>query len=570
MRGAPETQQERQARLIRTMEEMRNPELARGRRPPPPVIGTPIARAKRFRTTRITPANLRIYDYLIEQKTREARRHRFLADQMEAADQRGEDINPRALRSLNARHSELQTEITELRRLRDAAPQLTARRGTTAQRGGQTVDVSAASVRQFRGGETREQINRRIAGARRFETERGARIMERIGRVTEQRTARAADRLLAANQAAILQAYRSGEYSSSLLRAARVHGALGAGIGLTVAGLGLLAHHVAAAGEKRRVEKIDGADDLAKARRSRGAADLAAVYRRWIDRLLGRTEDPMNLGDGHAAALGGVIADSFARGAINPPIDSEGSDPRYRIDVDFDVLNPSVRRHMAEYALDRIVDITQRQRDAIRDALMTQSVLQGIGPRDVARTIRNAIGLTGYQQAMVQSFRSQLVALDPRALERKLRDRRYDRVLQRAIETGTPLTDDQLNAMEDAYHRRMLALRAETIARTESIRATTYGGLARAQQVLDQHPELDVIKVWHSTHDDRTRPTHVDLDLKQADGMLTPWITSAGNSIRWPFDDRAPAEEIINCRCFLEYRFVPKRGVIQPVSVMAA
>ena len=221
--------------------------------------------------------------------------------------------------------------------------------------------------------------------------------------------------------------------------------------------------------------------------------------------------------------------------------------PGYHIDVDFDQLNPSVRRHMADYALDRIVEISDQQREAIRAVLMAQSVLQGIGPREAARSLRESIGLTAYQTNIVAGYRAELNALDPAALERKLRDKRYDRTVRRAIETNTPLTAEQIDAMVAAYHRRMLALRAETIARTESIRATSYGAVARAQDVLDRHPELDVIKTWIATDDERTRDTHRDLDGKEVTGIQTPFKTSADALIRWPVDEDAPADETINC-----------------------
>jgi hypothetical protein len=221
---------------------------------------------------------------------------------------------------------------------------------------------------------------------------------------------------------------------------------------------------------------------------------------------------------------------------------------------------------MAEYALDRIVRITDEQRDAIRQALQSQAVLQGIGPLEVARTIKESIGLTPYQRSVVASFRTQLEQLDPRALERQLRDKRFDKTVQAAIETNTPLTEDQINTMVDAYHRKFVALRSRTIARTEAMRASSYGGLARAQEVLDQHPELEVTKKWMSTHDDRTRPTHVDLDGKEVDGMLGHFVTTAGNTLRWPLDDQGVPEEVINCRCTLQYIFKPRRGQLMAVA----
>jgi hypothetical protein len=264
-------------------------------------------------------------------------------------------------------------------------------------------------------------------------------------------------------------------------------------------------------------------------------------------------------------ALGPGITEASAQGLTDPPI-TEPEHPDYTIDVDFDLLNPAQIRHIAEYALDRIVQLTDQQREAIRDALREEAVLQGIGPKEVARTIREAIGLTSYQRGVVASFRRQLEQLDPRALERQLRDKRYDRTVSAAIERNEPLSAEQIDAMVDAYHRRMLALRAQTIARTEALRATSYGGLARAQEVLDRHPNLEVTKKWLATEDNRTRPTHRDLDGKEVEGMTGHFVTSSGHPIRWPLDEIAPADEVINCRCTLRYIFKPKRGQLMAVS----
>lgn len=301
-------------------------------------------------------------------------------------------------------------------------------------------------------------------------------------------------------------------------------------------------------------------DDLAK--------NIAETYRAWIDRLLGKSDASIDLINDTAKAIAEPIMRSFAYGATQPPLDSTDGKRGYHVDVDFDALNPAVRRHMADYALDRIVEISTAQREAIRGVLMNQSVLQGIGPRDAARSVREHIGLTSYQMGIVEGYRRELETLNPAALERKLRDARFDRTVRKAIETDTPLTDEQIDRMVDAYHRRFLALRAQTIARTESIRATSYGALARAQDVLDQHQDLEVVKRWIATEDERTRDTHRDLDGKEVTGLLTPFKTTAGNEVRWPVDAESPAAESVNCRCSLGFRFIPKPG--RPAGRFAA
>lgn len=420
--------------------------------------------------------------------------------------------------------------------------------------------VRAHVESRFHRGETGPQLDRRATNVKAYLRGRQRTLLATLEENTTRLRASTSDTVLADIERAL---------KARVLRGAGKGALIGAGIGLTAAGIGILAHHIAHAGEPKGKTPIAGAA-LAKAAspdspEGQIGKGLAETFRQWIDRLLGINQQSMHLADGFAQAMGPGIVQAFAAGAQNPPIDP-ASDPRAHIDVNFDLINPSVRQHMADYALDRIVQISTAQREAIRSAIMQQSVLQGINPNEVARTIKEAIGLTTYQRTVVESFRVGLQQLDPRVLDRKLRDGRYDKTLRRAIDTNTPLTGDQINAMVDAYHRRMVALRARTIARTEALRATSFGGVARAQQVLDDHPELDVIKGWLATDDERTRCTHRDLNGKEVEGMETPFITSAGNSIRWPLDVNAVAKEVINCRCTPVFKFVPKRGQLMAVA----
>lgn len=87
--------------------------------------------------------------------------------------------------------------------------------------------------------------------------------------------------------------------------------------------------------------------------------------------------------------------------------------------------------------------------------------------------------------------------------------------------------------------------RATNVARTEVIAASNAGGFneAREQGVL--------FKTWLATNDDRTRPTHVDVD-----GMtvgIDEWFDVGGWSAQHPGDSNLPPEEAINCRCTLTW-----------------
>jgi len=91
--------------------------------------------------------------------------------------------------------------------------------------------------------------------------------------------------------------------------------------------------------------------------------------------------------------------------------------------------------------------------------------------------------------------------------------------------------------------------RAVTIARTEGLRASSKAQLVSTQRSQDLG--IDIVKVWDSTNDSRTRPSHVSMEGQKAntDGLFT--LVSGKNR---GAQAEAPrlfgiAEEDINCRC---------------------
>lgn len=89
--------------------------------------------------------------------------------------------------------------------------------------------------------------------------------------------------------------------------------------------------------------------------------------------------------------------------------------------------------------------------------------------------------------------------------------------------------------------------RAVTVARTETIGAVN-AGVYRAA-VLDAEARGDVapFKVWLSTDDKRTRPTHTEADGQRT--LMSEPFQVGGARLLFPGDPRGPAAEVINCRC---------------------
>lgn len=171
----------------------------------------------------------------------------------------------------------------------------------------------------------------------------------------------------------------------------------------------------------------------------------------------------------------------------------------------FDILNPHTVQAVRTYGFNLIQQISDDTRDGIR-VIVANAMEFGGHPTEQARQIRSLIGLTESQADAVANFRALLEAGDRAALTRELRDRRFDGTLDRALgaDSTVDLTPDQIERMVARYGERMLANRAETIARTETINAASIGTQNAWIQATESNL-LDRAKVrqgWMVTPDD--------------------------------------------------------------------
>ena len=130
-------------------------------------------------------------------------------------------------------------------------------------------------------------------------------------------------------------------------------------------------------------------------------------------------------------------------------------------------------------------------------------LVSGAGPRRTALDIGGRmvngtrqgglVGLTSGQAGYVQNMRGELdnpVGMG-NYFSRTRRDKRFDGIVRRAIADGKPVAQADIDRMAGRYSDRLLALRGETIARTETLKALNAG----RQEALDQlieNPNNDV------------------------------------------------------------------------------
>jgi len=251
----------------------------------------------------------------------------------------------------------------------------------------------------------------------------------------------------------------------------------------------------------------------------------------------------------HAAYLhaGGVVArDLFA-----PTV-------RKKLPV-FDGADPMAVQWAERNRLDKIREISDQTRMLIRDALMSGAA-DGENPRVSAREIRESIGLTAKQQGIVANYRRQLEQGElAKARARELVDGRSDATIAAAMRHNRPISPERIDAMVDAYRKRWIAYRAETIARTEGLRVAHQASAELYRQAIarDDLRAEDLEGTWiHSPR--RLNKSHERAFHRVMHGQRRRWgeafTTGLGNQLRHPGDPEASIEETADCACVVTWR----------------
>lgn len=258
----------------------------------------------------------------------------------------------------------------------------------------------------------------------------------------------------------------------------------------------------------------------------------------------------MALVDQHVVGLGRVIPQAFVNAASTEAsaLGTKGLTAS-RVALGFDPSDAQAAQIMRTTQLQFVQQVTNQQRDAIRAAL-ANAYAEGASTQQAAAAFKDSIGLTRYQVEMVENYRRLLETGSAEALNRQLRDRRYDPTVERSLDEGEPLEADQINRMVERYRANLLSQRASTIARTEGLGVTSLARQEALRQVVAQagFDPADVKRRWNATKDKRTRDSHAEMD-GQLVGLEEPFVTPDGDQLMYPGDPSAPAKERINCRC---------------------
>lgn len=154
----------------------------------------------------------------------------------------------------------------------------------------------------------------------------------------------------------------------------------------------------------------------------------------------------------------------------------------------FDLVNPETVAWVETYSLELITAIDDATREAIR-ALLLRSANGELTVDRVAKLIGESIGLTPTQAV---------------AMENVERD-----AFDKALKAGKSVAQAQEMAGKAAerYRKAAIKMRAENIARTETLRAANAGQQALwNQHIKDGLLPVSAMKIWIVTPDDRLCP----------------------------------------------------------------
>lgn len=234
----------------------------------------------------------------------------------------------------------------------------------------------------------------------------------------------------------------------------------------------------------------------------------------------------------------------------------------------FDPGNQRAAAIIRETAATLITRLTQGEIDQAR-AFLADGMARGAGPRSVALDLvgrinratgsreGGLIGLSGPYRDYVATARAELASTDPSLLRnyltRNQRDRRYDRAVARAIETGKPVPPETARTAITRYSARLVRLRGEVIARTEGLPAIRAAKHEAFQQLADDGrvDAMDIVRGWSTSQDGRQRDTHDAMNGQEVRGLDMPFTSPSGAQMMFPGDTSrgAPASEIVACRC---------------------
>jgi hypothetical protein len=241
----------------------------------------------------------------------------------------------------------------------------------------------------------------------------------------------------------------------------------------------------------------------------------------------------------------------------------------------FDISNPRAEQFLRFQSSRLIKRINKEQRYAIQ-LILKEGLKLGRNPKSVGldivgrmgrtssgvyKRVGGVIGLNGPQTKTVLKARNELNWVhttkpgESNYFTRTRRDRRFDKVVHKAVKTGKPLSAATVSKLTGRYSDRLKELRGATIGRTEMLRSLNAAANESMLQVVDEKlaPKEAIKRIWHHSYSKGERAGHLAMgkDLQERpmdEAFVNPYTK---NTMMYPGE--GTASEVINCRCWVEH-----------------
>lgn len=247
-----------------------------------------------------------------------------------------------------------------------------------------------------------------------------------------------------------------------------------------------------------------------------------------------------------------------------------------RLATEFDINNPRAEDWLRTRSSTHIKGVLLPEQRAAVQTMLEAGLFRGDNPRTTALDIVGRIGENGRRSGGVLGLNQpqtravihmrDILENNPREYFIKnrvtgqmtprftLTDRRFNRTVMKAINSGSPIPTESINKIIGRYEDRLLKHRGDTIGRTETLRAINESGEEAMRQVIDDGlvPKDAITRIWRHSFSANERPGHLQMngDERGMDEFFTNPVTKA--ILRFPQDPLAPPSETINCRCYIE------------------
>lgn len=229
---------------------------------------------------------------------------------------------------------------------------------------------------------------------------------------------------------------------------------------------------------------------------------------------------------------------------LNTPYLPRGGKIDGTVAIFFDRLNPRVIEALRTLETRAVEGLQESVRETVRQTI-SRGLQEQTPYRTIAQRVGESIGLSPRGEGAVDNFRKMLETGDREALSRTLRDKRFDKTLDRALgKDGTGLSAEQIERMTATYRKRSIAYHAESVSRDATLDAYK---LAQRESWISAIEKGIVdagslMRQWIGLDDGREREAHLRMNNE---------IVSADSA--YSNGQRYAGEGDHGCRCLDRY-----------------